>query len=146
MDAGRSTSYVVAPVVLAGEVVGFFHADHAPGPRRSGMIDRSVLWTFAQGFSLAYERLVLANRVQLQRERLHAALGSAQALIATPGPALDLAWMPCEDGRLRAEEQDIGERAARTSRWTRNSLTAKARSSDCSPSARRTPRSPISWW
>jgi DNA-binding CsgD family transcriptional regulator len=105
VDAGRSTSYVVAPVVLAGEVVGFFHADHAPGPRRSGMIDRSVLWTFAQGFSLAYQRLVLADRVQAQRERLHAALGSAEALIATPGPALDLAWMP-------GEEQDIGERAA----------------------------------
>ena len=112
VDAGRSMSYVVAPVVLAGEVVGFFHADHAPGPRRSGLVDRSVLWTFAQGFSLAYERLVLADRVQAQRERLHAALGSAEALIATPGPGLDLAWIPGEDGRLRAEEQDIGERAA----------------------------------
>ena len=116
VDAGRSTSYVVAPVVLAGEVVGFFHADHAPGPRRSGMIDRSVLWTFAQGFSLAYQRLVLADRVQAQRERLHAALGSAEALIATPAPGLDLGLglggIPGEDGGLRAEEQDIGERAA----------------------------------
>ena len=123
VDAGRSTSYVVAPVVLAGEVVGFFHADHAPGPRRSGLIDRSVLWTFAQGFSLAYDRLVLADRVQAQRERLHAALGSAEALIATQGPALDLAWMPGEDGRLRAEEQDIGERAAASDRPPDEELT-----------------------
>jgi DNA-binding CsgD family transcriptional regulator len=112
VDAGRSTSYVVAPVILGGEVVGFFHADHAPGPRRSGPVDRDVLWTFAQGFSLAYERLVLAERFQAQRERLHAVLGSAEALMAAPGPALDLALVPGEDGRLRGADQSIGERAA----------------------------------
>ena len=62
VDAGRSTSYVVAPVVLADDVVGFFHADHGPSQRRSGLVDRDVLWTFAQGFSLAYERVILAER------------------------------------------------------------------------------------
>ncbi len=116
-------SYVVAPVVLADEVVGFFHADHAPGQRRSGLVDRSVLWTFAQGFSLAYERLVLAERVRAQRERLHAALGSAEALMARPGPALDLALMPGEDGRLRVDEQHIGERAAASDRPQDEELT-----------------------
>jgi DNA-binding CsgD family transcriptional regulator len=120
VDAGRSMSYVVAPVVLAGEVVGFFHADHAPGLRRSGLVDRDVLWTFAQGFSLTYERLILAERVQAQRDRLHAALGSAEALMATPDPALDLAWLP---GRLCAEEQHIGERAAAPDRPPDEELT-----------------------
>jgi DNA-binding CsgD family transcriptional regulator len=122
VDAGRSMSYVVAPVILAGEVVGFFHADHAPGQRRAGAVDRNVLWTFAQGFGLAYERLVLAERVQAQRERLHAALGSAEALMAAPGPALDLAWMPGEDG-LRGEEEHIGERAAASDRPLDEELT-----------------------
>src|ERR1700677_2698857 len=74
VDAGRSTSYVVAPVVLADEVVGFFHADHAPGQHRAGLVDREVLWTFTQGFSLAYERLGLAEGGPAQRERLRAAL------------------------------------------------------------------------
>ena len=123
VEAGRSTSYVVAPVVLAGEVVGFFHADHAPRQHRSGLIDRDVLWTFAQGFSLAYERLVLAERIQSQRERLHAALGSAEALMATPGPALNLAWMPGADGRLPTEERHIGERAAASDRPRDEELT-----------------------
>jgi len=123
VDAGRSMSYVVAPVVLADEVVGFFHADHAPGQRRSGPVDRNVLWTFAQGFSLAYERLVFAERIQAQRERLHAALGSAEALIATPGVALDLAWMSGEDGHLRTEEEHIGERAAAPDRPPDEELT-----------------------
>jgi DNA-binding CsgD family transcriptional regulator len=122
VDAGRSMSYVVAPVILAGEVVGFFHADHAPGQRRAGAVDRNVLWTFAQGFGLAYERLVLAERVQAQRERLHAALGSAEALMAAPGPALNLAWMPGEDG-LRGEEEHIGARAAASDRPLDEELT-----------------------
>lgn len=123
VDAGRSMSYVVAPVVLAGDVVGFFHADHAPGQRRTGLVDRDVLWTFAQGFSLAYERLILAERVQAQRERLHAALGSAEALMSAPGPALDLAGLPGGDGRLRTEQQHIGERAAASDRPLDEELT-----------------------
>jgi DNA-binding CsgD family transcriptional regulator len=92
VDAGHSSSYVVAPVVLAGHVAGFFHADHAPARRRSGLIDRDVLWTFAQGFSLAYERLVLAESIQAQRDRLQAALGSAQELLNAAPPALELTF------------------------------------------------------
>jgi DNA-binding CsgD family transcriptional regulator len=122
VEAGRSVSYVVAPVVLAGEVVGFFHADHAPGQRRSDLVDRNVLWTFAQGFSLAYERLVLAERFQAQRERLHAALGSAEALMATRCPALDLAGAP-GDRRLRTGDQRIGERAVASDRPPDEELT-----------------------
>jgi DNA-binding CsgD family transcriptional regulator len=98
VDAGHSSSYVVAPVVLAGQVAGFFHADHAPSRRRSGLIDRDVLWTFAQGFSLAYERLVLAERFQAQRDRLQAALGSAQELLSSPPPALELTFDGGEAG------------------------------------------------
>jgi DNA-binding CsgD family transcriptional regulator len=101
VDAGHSSSYVVAPVMLAGQVVGFFHADHAPASRRSGPIDRDVLWTFAQGFGLAYERVVLAERLQAQRERLRAALGSAQELITASPPVLDLACASEEAGGVR---------------------------------------------
>lgn len=90
VDAGHSSSYVVAPVVLGGQVAGFFHADHAQAGKRSGLIDRDVLWTFAQGFSLAYERVVLAERLHDQGDRLRAALGSAQELLVSPPPALEL--------------------------------------------------------
>jgi DNA-binding CsgD family transcriptional regulator len=100
VDAGQSSSYVVAPVVIGNEVVGFFHADHAPGRRRSGLIDRDVLWTYAQGFSLAYEKLVLAERVQAQRERLQAAT-----------PTLDLASSGEPSRRLAATGDTIPERS-----------------------------------
>jgi DNA-binding CsgD family transcriptional regulator len=105
VDAGHSSSYVVAPVILAGQVAGFFHADHAPARRRSGPIDRDVLWTFAQGFSLAYERVVLADRLQAQRDRLRAALGSAQELLISPPPVPELTSGNEEaegDGALRS--------------------------------------------
>ena len=59
--------------------------------RRSGLIDHDVLWTFAQGFSLVYERLILVERLQGERARLHRALGSAEALAVTSAPVLDLA-------------------------------------------------------
>ena len=90
VDAGHSSSYVVAPVVLDGGVAGFFHADYSSAGRRSGLIDRDVLWTFAQGFSLAYERVMLAERLAAQRDRLRAALGSAQELLIASPPALEL--------------------------------------------------------
>jgi DNA-binding CsgD family transcriptional regulator len=92
VDAGRSNSYVVAPVVLDGQVAGFFHADHGPSRRRIGLLDRDVLWTFAQGFSLAYEKLVLAERLRVQRDRLQAALGSAREILSSPAPAPELVF------------------------------------------------------
>jgi DNA-binding CsgD family transcriptional regulator/GAF domain-containing protein len=105
VDAGHSSSYAVAPVILAGQVAGFIHADHAPARRRSGPIDRDVLWTFAQGFSLAYERVVLAERLQAQRDRLQAALCSAQELLISPLPLIELTGDSAEDngdGGLRS--------------------------------------------
>jgi DNA-binding CsgD family transcriptional regulator len=90
VDAGRSVSYVVAPVVLEGRVAGFFHADHGPSPRRVGLVDRDVLWAFAQGFGLAYEKLTVAERLRAQRDQLQAALGAAGEILSQPAPELAL--------------------------------------------------------
>jgi DNA-binding CsgD family transcriptional regulator len=100
VDAGRSHSYVVAPVVVDGEVAGFFHADHGASRRRSGPIDHDVLWTFAQGFSFAYERLVLFERLQAEQDRLQSALGSVQRIMAAPAPVPELF---CDEDDSEAE-------------------------------------------
>jgi DNA-binding NarL/FixJ family response regulator len=117
----------VAPVVLGNDVVGFFHADHAPGQRRSGLIDRDVLWTYAQGFSLAYEKLVLAERVQAQRERLHAAFGSAEGLLATSTPILDLSSATEPSRRLVASEDTIPAQSGRSGQLADEELTGRER-------------------
>jgi len=90
IDAGRSLSYAVAPVVVDGRVVGFFHADHAVSGRRTGGLDRDVLGAFAQGFGFAYERLMLAERLQAEQEKLRLALASTQRLFAAPASMVEL--------------------------------------------------------
>jgi DNA-binding NarL/FixJ family response regulator len=66
--AGQSRSYVVAPLVLGDDVIGFLHTDHHPLPRRVDESDRDVLWAFADGFSHIYERSVLLERLRAQRD------------------------------------------------------------------------------
>ena len=68
VQAGHSRSYVVAPLTLGNDVIGFLHTDHHPLPRRVDESDRDVLWAFADGFSHIYERTVLLERLQVQRE------------------------------------------------------------------------------
>ncbi|WP_059021368.1 LuxR C-terminal-related transcriptional regulator [Mycobacterium sp. M26] len=66
--AGQSRSYVVAPLVVGDDVMGFLHTDHHPLPRRVDEADRDVLWAFADGFSHIYERAILLERLRTQRD------------------------------------------------------------------------------
>lgn len=68
VQAGQSRSYVVAPLVLGTDVVGFLHTDHHPLDRRVDEADRDVAWAFADGFSHLYERAVLMERLRSQRD------------------------------------------------------------------------------
>lgn len=68
VQAGQSRSYVVAPLVVGTDVIGFLHTDHHPLARRVDETDRDVLWAFADGFSHLYERAVLIERLKAQRD------------------------------------------------------------------------------
>lgn len=68
--AGQSRSYVVAPLILGDDVIGFLHTDHHPLPRRVDESDRDVLWAFADGFSHIHERAVLLERLRTQRDNV----------------------------------------------------------------------------
>jgi DNA-binding CsgD family transcriptional regulator len=68
VQAGRSRSYVVAPLVHGDAVIWFLHTDHHPTQRRVDEADRDVLWAFADGFSHIYERTVLTERLRNQRD------------------------------------------------------------------------------
>lgn len=72
--AGDSESYLVAPIVAAGDVVGFFHADHGIHGAPCTEVDREVLWAFAEGFAHLYERLTLLERLRDQRVRVRETL------------------------------------------------------------------------
>ncbi|MDN2495224.1 MULTISPECIES: LuxR C-terminal-related transcriptional regulator [Nocardia] len=77
VDAGRSRSYVVAPIVHGDDVVGFVHADHHPLTRRADEGDRDVLWAFTDGFSHIYERTALLEQLREQRDQVRDLIVSA---------------------------------------------------------------------
>jgi DNA-binding CsgD family transcriptional regulator len=63
-------SYVAAPIVLDGTVIGFFLADRAPSDRPIEAGDARRLASFAVCFALVYERAVLRHRLRVQREEM----------------------------------------------------------------------------
>ena len=142
VDAGHSSSYVVAPIIVDDVVIGFLHADYKPTDRRVDAVDRDVLWSFAQGFAQLYERAVLRERLGDQRERMRQALAASDDLledraldlvIATGAPptALPLTARCRRSGRDRLSSSSPSG-SAKCSRWWR--------------SAPRTSRSQTSWW
>jgi DNA-binding CsgD family transcriptional regulator len=70
VQAGQSRSYAVAPLVHGEDVIGFFHTDHHPLPRRVDESDRDVLWAFTDGFTHIYERAVLLERLRAHRDNV----------------------------------------------------------------------------
>lgn len=84
--APRCSVYVVAPVVVGGQVRGLLHADlhrHAGGPAPSDLL---VLDVIAQGLGLALERVVAEaalDRLRVGVEQLGRRLGSPRS----PAPA-----------------------------------------------------------
>jgi DNA-binding CsgD family transcriptional regulator len=65
-----STSYVAAPVMPEGHVVGILHADCHFSERRLGQFDRDILWAFAEAVGYILERAVLRERLHLQRDNV----------------------------------------------------------------------------
>jgi DNA-binding CsgD family transcriptional regulator len=83
IDSAQSTAYVVAPIVVGAEVVGFMHADHGTG-RQVGIVDRDLLWAFMQGFGHLYERAMLLERVSAQRDHVRRLLAAEAGASADP--------------------------------------------------------------
>jgi DNA-binding CsgD family transcriptional regulator len=75
-------SYVAAPILPEGKVIGFVHADHRAKPRRVDEFDRDAIWAFAEGLGFAIERARLTERLRAQGEELQRLLRRAQAVVA----------------------------------------------------------------
>ena len=80
-DASFSRSYVTAPLMPEGRVIGFIHADCYVMQRDVDEFDRDVLWMFAEGAGYAFERTVLLERLRDLRVRVRDLTGSIEAVI-----------------------------------------------------------------
>jgi DNA-binding CsgD family transcriptional regulator len=87
VGVARSPSYVTAPIMPTGRVIGFFHADRFGSGKPVTTDDRDAVWTFAEHFGLIFQRAVLARRLATQRAELVRAFTSAEAVIQDLGRA-----------------------------------------------------------
>ncbi|QIV85511.1 GAF domain-containing protein [Mycolicibacterium frederiksbergense] len=91
VDFSMTHSYVAAPVMPTGKVIGFLHADRLYSGRLVDEIDRDTVWAFAEGFGYAYERTVLLERTRRQHAEVRRALNAAdEAVRALQDADLDL--------------------------------------------------------
>jgi DNA-binding CsgD family transcriptional regulator len=81
VDHAQVRSYVAAPIMPAGRVIGFLHADYRFTGRAVDALDRDVLWAFAEGFGHAFERAVLRERLQAQRVEIRRMMRATEEII-----------------------------------------------------------------
>ncbi len=72
------TSYVAAPVMPEGRVIGFLHATTMRG---DDILDRDVLWAFAEGYGYALERTILLQRLHDQGERIRELVVATESVL-----------------------------------------------------------------
>jgi LuxR family transcriptional regulator, regulator of acetate metabolism len=81
VQASGTKSYVGAPIMPGGRVIGMLHADHRTTGRAVDELDREVLWTFAEGFGYAVERMLLVERLEAETAQIQLMANTATALI-----------------------------------------------------------------
>jgi LuxR family transcriptional regulator, regulator of acetate metabolism len=79
LAASGLRSYVAAPVMPTGRVIGLLHADYEDA--QVVPLDRDILWAFANGFGQVFERAVLLSRLRHQRLQVKDAFQSVVAVL-----------------------------------------------------------------
>jgi LuxR family transcriptional regulator, regulator of acetate metabolism len=64
VEACKTRSYVAAPIMPGGRVIGMVHADRYMSDEDVDDIDREMIWTFAEGFGYAVDRMILVERLE----------------------------------------------------------------------------------
>jgi DNA-binding NarL/FixJ family response regulator len=83
--AAQTTSYIAAPVMPGGHVIAMLHADRYSTGAVVTEEDADLLWTFAEGFGYAYERMRLLSR--LRRHAAELAQTGGMPVMAPPALA-----------------------------------------------------------
>ncbi len=78
-DALGWPSYVAAPIVLDGRVIGFFHADRPCSRPALDAGHAEALGDFALCFAIVFERSILRRRLRIQRDEMRRVAAWADA-------------------------------------------------------------------
>ncbi|MBA3745092.1 LuxR C-terminal-related transcriptional regulator [Sporichthya sp.] len=107
----KTTSYVAAPIIPEGRVIGFLHADYCHTGRVVDEFDRDALFAFAEGFGFAYERATLLHRLRAQGTEVRRLLSSAEAVVRSHAEA-ELELVRMGDAGLASARSTAGLIAA----------------------------------
>jgi LuxR family transcriptional regulator, regulator of acetate metabolism len=80
--ASQTQSYIAAPVMPGGHVIAMLHVDRYTTGGTVTEEDANLLWTFAEGFGYAYERMRLLSR--LRRHAAELAQTGGMPVMAPP--------------------------------------------------------------
>jgi DNA-binding CsgD family transcriptional regulator len=79
VQASGLRSYVAAPLMPTGRVIGFLHADYESAVVDE--LDRDILGAFAEAFGHIFERAVLLRRLRDQREQVRRAMETVEQVL-----------------------------------------------------------------
>src|SRR4029079_10025962 len=77
VEASQTTSYVAAPIMPSGRVIGFLPDDHQVTGRPGDAVDRDIIAAFADSFGIAAERAALTERMNFQLRFVDSQMRSA---------------------------------------------------------------------
>jgi DNA-binding CsgD family transcriptional regulator len=108
--ATQTQSYIAAPVMPGGHVIAMLHVDRYMSGATVTEDDAELLWTFAEGFGYAYERMRLLSR--LRRHAAELAQVGGMPVVTSPAPKRlsDGARRPAveaPDSPLTAREHEV---------------------------------------
>jgi LuxR family transcriptional regulator, regulator of acetate metabolism len=95
VEAVKTRSYVAAPIMPNGRVIGMVHADRYMSGEDVDELDMEMIWTFAEGFGYAVDRTILVERLETETAHIQQMADTANALIAELRSA-DLVLGPSE--------------------------------------------------
>ncbi|WP_310252968.1 LuxR C-terminal-related transcriptional regulator [Nocardioides sp. BE266] len=84
----HSHSYVAAPVVRRGSVVGFVHADQNVENDAVDELDRGILQLFAEGVSLALDRVAMLEELAVLRQHIGEQASALRDLVSRDLPSV----------------------------------------------------------
>src|SRR3954453_24013939 len=108
--ASQTQSYIAAPVMPGGHVIAMLHVDRYNTGEAVNEEDANLLWTFAEGFGYAYERMRLLSR--LRRHAAELAQSGGMPVMAPPalkGPGVTRGPIDGDETPLTAREREVIE-------------------------------------
>jgi LuxR family transcriptional regulator, regulator of acetate metabolism len=109
--ASQTQSYIAAPVMPGGHVIAMLHVDRYHSGATVTEEDASLLWTFAEGFGYAYERMRLLSR--LRRHAAELAQSGGMPVVAPPAttmtPIVNRSAGKGDETPLTAREREVIE-------------------------------------